>query len=95
MQKERHLRADPEDLPQGDDPRFESRVAFTGRGGGNQKVIWNLMILRLFLKVNNVPNYRGNKGLKKANKDRVRHQLRVRWSKQRLRPQLQRHHRAL
>ena len=38
LQQDRHLRADPEDLPQGDDPRFESRVAYTGQANTNDKV---------------------------------------------------------
>ena len=43
LQQDRHLRADPEDLPQGDDPRFESRVAYTGQANTNNKV--NICIL--------------------------------------------------
>ena len=38
LQQDRHLRADPDDLPQGDDPRFESRVAYTGQANTNDKV---------------------------------------------------------
>merc|ERR1719367_1333341 len=34
---ERQLKADQGELPQGDDPRFESRVAFTGRANTNEK----------------------------------------------------------
>merc|ERR1719431_1494363 len=35
--KERQFKADLGELPQGDDPRFESRVAFTGRADTNEK----------------------------------------------------------
>ena len=37
MQRERQLKADQGELPQGDDPRFESRVAFTGNANTNEK----------------------------------------------------------
>ena len=37
FQTERQLKADQGELPQGDDPRFESRVAFTGRANTNEK----------------------------------------------------------
>jgi len=37
QQQDRHLRADPDELPQGDDPRFESRVAYTGQANTNDK----------------------------------------------------------
>lgn len=35
--RERQFKADIGELPQGDDPRFESRVAFTGRANTNEK----------------------------------------------------------
>merc|ERR1711953_960364 len=37
QQQDRHLRADPDELPQGDDPMFESRVAYTGQANTNDK----------------------------------------------------------
>lgn len=36
-QQDQHLRADPDELPQSDDPRFESRVAYTGQANTNNK----------------------------------------------------------